>query len=111
MTSTPTFALSDTQSPGATERIVLGSGRVADTAAGHARAMTPVRGCGSEWLSLLSISEKLVLAGIRRRIGPEGDLKAAYRRWYNELMDEHDQLVSTSYDRLEAAFAEPDDAS
>jgi hypothetical protein len=71
----------------------------------------PVRGCGHEWLSLLDISERLVLAGLRRRIGPEGDLKAAYRNWYREQMDEHDRLVAASYDRLEAAFADRDDTA
>jgi hypothetical protein len=74
-------------------------------------AMQPVRGCGREWLSLFDISERLLLAGLRRRIGPDGDLKAAYRQWYCEQMDEHDRLVAASYDRLEAAFAERDDAA
>jgi len=71
----------------------------------------PLRGCGHEWLSLLDACEKLTRAGLRRQIGPDGDLKDAYRRWYREQMDEHDRLVSASYDRLHAAFAEPSDAA
>ena len=41
---------------------------------------TPQPGCGAEWLDLLQTAEKLVRAGLRREIGPEGDLGAAYRR-------------------------------
>lgn len=66
----------------------------------------PVRGCGNEWMSLLYACEKLLLAGLRSQIGPHGDLKCEYRRWYREQMDEHDRLVSASYDRLHAALGE-----
>jgi hypothetical protein len=60
---------------------------------------------------MLRTGEKLLLAGLRREIGPEGDLKAAYRRWYEEQMREHDRVVALTYKRLHAAFAEPDHAS
>ena len=29
------------------------------------------------------------MAELRRKIGPDGDLKAAYRQWYEEQMQEH----------------------
>jgi hypothetical protein len=45
------------------------------------------------WLDLMGTCEKLVLAGLRREIGPEGDLKAAYRRWYAEQMEEHERTL------------------
>jgi hypothetical protein len=28
---------------------------------------------------------------LRRRIGPQGDLQAAYRRWYARQMDDRDE--------------------
>lgn len=71
----------------------------------------PVRGCGAEWLDMFHTGEKLLLAGLRREIGPEGDLQSAYRRWYREQMDEHDRLVAQTYDRLHAALVERVDAS
>ncbi|MEX2176304.1 MAG: type II toxin-antitoxin system HicB family antitoxin [Pirellulaceae bacterium] len=71
---------------------------------------SPRLGCGAEWLDMLRTGEKLLLAGLRREVGPNGDLRVAYRRWYREQMDEHDRLVSSSYDRLHAAIAERGDA-
>jgi hypothetical protein len=71
-----------------------------------AQSSAPQPGCGAEWLDLLHTGEKLLLAGLRREIGPDGDLRAAYRSWYREQMDEHDRLVALTYDRLHAALAE-----
>jgi hypothetical protein len=51
---------------------------------------------------MLQAGYLLLRAGLRREIGPEGDLEEAYRRWYAEQMDEHDQLVAKIYDRLHA---------
>ncbi len=45
------------------------------------------------WLDLLDASEQFLLAGLRREIGPDGDLKAAYRKWYKEQMEEHDKMM------------------
>jgi hypothetical protein len=45
------------------------------------------------WLDLMEACDQLVLAGLRREIGPEGDLRAAYRRWYAEQMEEHDRMI------------------
>ncbi len=70
----------------------------------------PKQGCGAEWLDLLHTGEKLLLAGLRREIGPTGDLRAAYRNWYREQMDEHDRLVALTYDRLHSALVEHDHA-
>jgi hypothetical protein len=71
----------------------------------------PAPGCGAEWLDLLHTGEALLLAGLRRKIGPTGDLRAAYRQWYREQMIEHDRLVAQTYDRLDEAFGERGDAS
>jgi hypothetical protein len=45
------------------------------------------------WLDLMDACDQLVLAGLRREIGPDGDLRAAYRRWYAEQMEEHDRMI------------------
>lgn len=45
------------------------------------------------WLDLLDANEELLLAGLQREIGPDGDLKAAYRRWYAEHMEEHERML------------------
>jgi hypothetical protein len=47
--------------------------------------------CFALWASILDANEELVLAGLRRQIGPEGDLLQAYRCWYAQKMEEHDR--------------------
>lgn len=49
--------------------------------------------CIRMWIDLYNACEQFVLAGLRREIGPDGDLKAAYRRWYAEQMEEHDRTM------------------
>jgi len=59
--------------------------------------------CIRMWLDLMDACEQLLLAGLRREIGPDGDLLAAYRRWYAEQMEEHDRTVlhmMAQFDRL-----------
>ena len=71
---------------------------------------TPQTGCGAEWLDLLRTAEKLVCAGLRREVGPSGDLRTAYRRWYADQMREHDDLLLRTCQRLQAAEAASDHA-
>jgi hypothetical protein len=54
---------------------------------------TPVEMRLKIWLDLLDASEQFLLAGLRREIGPDGDLIAAYRKWYKEQMEEHDKMM------------------
>ena len=42
------------------------------------------------WAEWLDPCEEFLLAGLRRRVGPDGDLRDAYRQWYAEQMAEHD---------------------
>jgi hypothetical protein len=49
--------------------------------------------CIALWLDLLDACDQFLLAGLRREIGPDGDLKAAYRRWYARQMEEHDRMI------------------
>jgi hypothetical protein len=71
---------------------------------------TPNAGCGAEWLDMLATGEKLLCAGLRREIGPDGDLRAAYRKWYEEQMREHDELLIRTCQALHAAEAESGNA-
>ncbi|HQU41503.1 MAG TPA: hypothetical protein PK867_01770 [Pirellulales bacterium] len=44
--------------------------------------------------------------GLRREVGPEGDVMAAYRRWYWQQMEEHDQGMFRVLQRLDEAWKE-----
>lgn len=45
------------------------------------------------WFDLLDTCEQFLLAGLRERIGPEGDLKAAYLEWDRKQREEHDRTM------------------
>jgi len=56
-------------------------------------AVGPYRGCPpptpeesrqrwAAWHQAMELSHEMLLMGLRQRIGPEGDLQAAYREWY-----------------------------
>lgn len=45
------------------------------------------------WLDLMDAGEELLLAGLRREVGPDGDLAAAYRHWCEERGKEHDRAM------------------
>jgi hypothetical protein len=55
------------------------------------------------WADITDASEELLLAGLRRQIGPNGDLKAAYRRWYDQYTEEHDRAKAAMLRRLAQA--------
>ena len=43
------------------------------------------------WYELVDENEVLLLAGLRARIGPHGDLKAAYRDWQDRHLEDQDR--------------------
>jgi len=45
------------------------------------------------WADLLDANEALLLAGLRRQVGPNGDIRDAYRRWYAQQTEEHDRSM------------------
>ena len=45
------------------------------------------------WLDLMNACEEFLLAGLRLKVGPGGDVQAAYRQWYAEHMAEHDRTM------------------
>ena len=52
------------------------------------------------WVDLMDASEALLLAGLRRQIGPDGDLRDAYRNWYARQMEEHDRWMRNMCENL-----------
>ena len=52
------------------------------------------------WADLMDTSEQLLLAGLRRQIGPQGDLREAYRCWYAQQMEEHDRVIRQMAENL-----------
>jgi hypothetical protein len=55
------------------------------------------------WADVVDAGEALLLAGLRREVGPDGDVREAYRRWYEQRMEERDramrQLAANLYRR------------
>jgi len=45
------------------------------------------------WPDLVDSCEALSIAGLRAKIGPEGDLNQAYREWYARRMLKHDRML------------------
>ncbi len=45
------------------------------------------------WVDLMNACEQFLLAGFRRDVGPDGDIREAYQQWYNEQMKEHDRTI------------------
>jgi hypothetical protein len=41
----------------------------------------------AEWAQAMELSNAMLMAGLRRKIGPDGDLNAAYREWSQKNHD------------------------
>jgi hypothetical protein len=59
-------------------------------------ATTRQRPCPSvdgvlRWMDLMETCEQLLLAGLRRTVGPDGDVAAAYRSWNARQMARRDR--------------------
>jgi hypothetical protein len=49
--------------------------------------------CIRLWADSMDVAHQLLLSTLRREVGPGGDLRQAYRRWYAEEMEEHDRMI------------------
>jgi hypothetical protein len=49
--------------------------------------------CVAAWLDLMTACEEMLLAGLRRQVGPDGDVMAAYREWYTGQMEDHARML------------------
>ena len=52
------------------------------------------------WMEVCDAGEALLLAGLRREVGPAGDVAAAYRNWSLEQRKDHDQMLRRIAQRL-----------
>lgn len=60
---------------------------------------TPQQGIAI-WIDLMRTGSTLLLAGLRREIGPNGDINKALRKWYEEQMREHDEVMARVVERI-----------
>jgi len=63
-----------------------------DDAPAVPRDLTPQQ-CVKMWIDLMDTCDQFLVAGLRATIGPNGDLAGAYRQWYAQRMQEHDQMI------------------
>lgn len=52
------------------------------------------------WIDLMDATNELLLAGLRREVGPDGDLREAYRRWLAGYRGEHDKANMRMMEKL-----------
>lgn len=90
--------------------MIVADKRATTDADSPSKAVQPSPNCVAVWFDLMRTTDKFLLAGMRRRIGPEGDLQATYRRWYDEHMLEHDEYLCQLMRRLRERSQEPADA-
>lgn len=45
------------------------------------------------WVEWMDVCDEFLKSGLRRRIGPHGDLRTAYAAWYTAQMAEHDAMM------------------
>jgi hypothetical protein len=41
----------------------------------------------------MDLAHEILMAGLRHKVGPGGDVEAAYREWYAREMEEHDAMM------------------
>jgi hypothetical protein len=56
--------------------------------------------CLRLWADVVDAGEALLLAGLQRDVGPSGDVQEAYRRWYEQQMEEHDRAMRQQAENL-----------
>jgi hypothetical protein len=45
------------------------------------------------WAAWMDRAHEMLMAGLRRKVGPDGDVEAAYREWYARQVEEHDAMM------------------
>lgn len=50
-----------------------------------------------EWMA---VCDEFLIAGLRYKIGPDGDLQEALREWYRQDREEHDKTVAHTIGEL-----------
>jgi hypothetical protein len=52
------------------------------------------------WMEVMENNEQLILNRLRKDVGPNGDVMAAYRRWCRQQMEEHEKGLFRMMERL-----------
>jgi hypothetical protein len=45
------------------------------------------------WAAGMDLAHEILMAGLRHKVGPKGDIVAAYREWYAQQVEEHDAMM------------------
>lgn len=45
------------------------------------------------WATMTDEAEQILRAGLRNRIGPDGDVDRAFEQWYARRMEDHDRTM------------------
>lgn len=72
---------------------MTGTSLPADLSPPSTISLTPVQRI-RVWLDLMEFTDELFLAGMRRRIGPDGDLQEAVRNWYRQDREQRDRDIA-----------------
>jgi hypothetical protein len=52
----------------------------------------------------MNACDAFLLSALRREVGPDGDVMAAYRQWYWQQMEEHDKAIVRMLERLDQTW-------
>jgi hypothetical protein len=52
------------------------------------------------WEQIVDETDALVRAGLKAKVGPNGDWKEAYREWYSRKMAEHERALYSYAENL-----------
>jgi hypothetical protein len=55
----------------------------------------------------MELSHAMLMAGLRQRVGPDGDLQLAYREWYKRYQSIQWNLYSDENERKDTSNATP----
>jgi len=58
------------------------------------------------WVELVDENEALLLAGLRAKVGPNGDLQAAYRQWNSRQLEDRDRRQRALLENLSCREAQ-----
>jgi hypothetical protein len=58
------------------------------------------------WCELMNTGEQFLLAGLRQRVGPTGNVQAAYRDWQRQQMEQKDRDLVRMAERFQLCVRE-----
>ena len=58
------------------------------------------------WMEVEDASIAMLRAGLRRDVGPDGDVDAAFREWYDRYADDHHKSLERMCDEFNRRWKE-----